>query len=132
MPRGFLSILKSLIDGDAGVRKVADDPSLVAELLLLFRMALADGQKHGYAILKEVESRTEGRVQLSTGTLYGIIKRLLADGLIADSANGSTDRRRAYRLTPFGRQVALAETARMRELVDAARAKNLTARPARS
>jgi DNA-binding PadR family transcriptional regulator len=71
-------------------------------------------------------------VQLSTGTLYGIVKRLLADGLIADSATGSTDRRRAYRLTPFGRQVAHAETARMQALVDAAQAKNLFQRTVRA
>ena len=83
-------------------------------------LALADGQKHGYAIMKEVAERTDGQVELSTGTLYGIIKRLLADGLIRESALGSTDRRRAYRLTPFGRKVALAEVERMRSLVTAA------------
>ena len=48
-------------------------------------ITLADGEKHGYAILKEVEEQTAGEVQLSTGTLYGIIKRLLADGLIVES-----------------------------------------------
>jgi DNA-binding PadR family transcriptional regulator len=88
-------------------------------------LSLADGQKHGYAVLKEVESRTGGAVQLSTGTLYGIIKRLLADGLIKESVAGSTDRRQAYRLTPFGRQVAEAEAARLEGLVAAARAKQL-------
>ena len=83
-------------------------------------LSLADGQKHGYAIMKQVAERTAGTVELSTGTLYGIIKRLLADGLIRESALGSTDRRRAYRLTPFGRKVALAEVERMRDLVTAA------------
>ena len=77
-------------------------------------------QKHGYAIMKDVADRTDRQVELSTGTLYGIIKRLLADGLIRESALGSTDRRRAYRLTPFGRKVALAEVERMRGLVTAA------------
>src|SRR5437660_1498343 len=48
-------------------------------------VALADGQTHGYAILKEVEQLTSGAVRLSTGTLYGIIKRLLADGLIREA-----------------------------------------------
>ena len=48
-------------------------------------ITLADGDKHGYAILKEVEEQTAGEVQLSTGTLYGIIKRLLSDGLIVES-----------------------------------------------
>jgi DNA-binding PadR family transcriptional regulator len=88
-------------------------------------LSLADAQKHGYAILKEVTERTGGKVELSTGTLYGIIKRLLADGLIKESVLGSTDRRRAYRLTPFGRKVALAEAERHRELVTIARIKKL-------
>ena len=88
-------------------------------------LSLADGQKHGYAILKEVTERTGGKVELSTGTLYGIIKRLLADGLIKESVLGSTDRRRAYRLTPFGRKVALAAAERHRELVMVAEIKKL-------
>jgi DNA-binding PadR family transcriptional regulator len=92
-------------------------------------LSLADGQKHGYAILKEVSERTGGAVELSTGTLYGIIKRLLADGLIRESALGSTDRRRAYRLTPLGRKVTLAEAERHRDLVLVARAKKLFAEP---
>ncbi len=83
-------------------------------------LALADEGKHGYAIMKDVAERTDGRVELSTGTLYGIVKRLLADGLIRESALGSTDRRRAYRLSAFGRKVALAEVERMRDLVSAA------------
>ena len=92
-------------------------------------LSLADGQKHGYAILKEVESRTDGAVQLSTGTLYGIIKRLLADGLIKQSVAGTTDRRQAYRLTPFGRQVAEAEATRLETLVASARTKRLIRQP---
>jgi DNA-binding PadR family transcriptional regulator len=88
-------------------------------------LALADGEKHGYAIMKEVEQRTSGSVTLGTGTLYGIVKRLLADGMIRESAAGSDERRRAYRLTAFGRKVALAEAERLRELVESARAKKL-------
>jgi len=80
-------------------------------------LSLAEGDKHGYAILKEVESRTNSDVVLSTGTLYGIIKRLLADGLIRESASRSDERRTAYRLTAFGRKVALAEADRLRTLV---------------
>ena len=90
-------------------------------------LSLADGEKHGYAILKEVEQRTNGTVLLSTGTLYGIIKRLLADGLIRESAAGSDERRTAYRLTVFGRKVALAEAERLRDLVMSAQAKKLLA-----
>lgn len=88
-------------------------------------LSLADGEKHGYAILKEVGQRTGGTVSLSTGTLYGIVKRLLADGLIRASAAGSDERRRAYRLTAFGRKVALAEAERLRDLVMSAHAKKL-------
>jgi DNA-binding PadR family transcriptional regulator len=88
-------------------------------------LSLADGEKHGYAILKEVAARTGDKVVLSTGTLYGIIKRLVADGLIRESALGSTERRRAYRLTPSGRRVALAEAERLRDLVVSAQAKKL-------
>jgi len=92
-------------------------------------LSLADGEKHGYAILKEVEERTNGEVRLSTGTLYGIVKRLLADGMIRESAAGSDDRRRAYRLTAFGRKVALAETDRLRDVL--AHARKLLVDPAR-
>src|SRR5258708_17283742 len=88
-------------------------------------LSLTDGEKHGYAILKEAEARTGGKVILSTGTLYGIIKRLLADGLIRQSALGSTERRRAYRLTPSGRKLALAEAERLRDLVLSAQANRL-------
>lgn len=94
-------------------------------------LALADGDKHGYAILKEVAERTEGAIELSTGTLYGIIKRLLADGMIRQSPLGSTERRRVYRLTPLGRQVALAEAERLRDLLTQARMKKLLPGPAR-
>jgi DNA-binding PadR family transcriptional regulator len=90
-------------------------------------LALVDGDKHGYAILKDVMQRTDGQVQLGTGTLYGIVKRLLADGLIRESAAGSTDRRRAYRLTAFGRKVALAEAERLRDLVNLAPLQRLLA-----
>lgn len=93
-------------------------------------LALAEDDLHGYAILKEVELRTGGKVLLSTGTLYGIIKRLLADGLIAElrsrpAAPQDDERRRYYRLTPRGREVAAAEAERMNEIVAIARAKNL-------
>jgi DNA-binding PadR family transcriptional regulator len=69
--------------------------------------------------------RTDGAVRLSTGTLYGIVKRLLADGMIRESAAGSDERRTAYRLTAFGRKVALAEAERLRSLVMAAQEKKL-------
>jgi DNA-binding PadR family transcriptional regulator len=86
-------------------------------------VALADGAAHGYAILKDVERLTNADVRLSTGTLYGIIKRLLADGLIRASSGRSGDdaRRRCYELTPFGRDVARAEAARLEHTLAIAR-----------
>ena len=93
-------------------------------------LALAGDDLHGYAILKEVELRTGGKVRLSTGTLYGIIKRLLNDGLIAElrsrpAESNDDERRRYYRLTPQGRQVATAEAERMDEILSVARSRNL-------
>ena len=89
-------------------------------------LSLAEGDKHGYAILKEVTSRTAGEVELSTGTLYGLIKRMLADGLIVSplrrpAGDDDDERRRYYRLTNFGREVAAAEAARHARIVDTAR-----------
>ena len=93
-------------------------------------LALAGDDLHGYAILKEVELRTGGKVKLSTGTLYGIIKRLLADGLVAElrsrpAQSEDDERRRYYRLTPKGREVAAAEAERMDEVLSIARSRNL-------
>ncbi|MGH9866167.1 MAG: PadR family transcriptional regulator [Candidatus Acidiferrales bacterium] len=97
-------------------------------------LTLAGEDRHGYAILKEVEACTGGKVRLSTGTLYGIIKRLLADGLIAElrsrpSEPEDDERRRYYRLTAAGRQVAAAEAQRMDEVLAIARANNLLKKP---
>src|SRR5258708_6680282 len=90
-------------------------------------VALADGQTHGYAILKDVEQLTAGDVRPSTGTLYGIIKRLLADGLVREQHGRNDDdaRRRSYELTPFGRDVAKAEAARLEQTLAIARRKTL-------
>jgi len=93
-------------------------------------LSLADGEKHGYAMLKDVEDQTSGEILLSTGTLYGIIKRLLADGLIVESrhrppADEDDQRRRYYRLTEDGRRVAVAEALRMERLLLRARSKKL-------
>jgi DNA-binding PadR family transcriptional regulator len=90
-------------------------------------VALADGETHGYQILKDVEELTGGAVRLSTGTLYGIIKRLLSDGLIRESAaaDKDDDRRRTYALTAFGREVARAEAARLEHTLALARRKAL-------
>jgi DNA-binding PadR family transcriptional regulator len=88
-------------------------------------VALSDGDTHGYAILKEVEQLTGGAVRLSTGTLYGIIKRLLEDGLIREIDAPGDERRRSYVLTSFGRDVARAEAARLERTLAIARRKPL-------
>jgi DNA-binding PadR family transcriptional regulator len=97
-------------------------------------LGLADGEKHGYAILKEVARRTDDRVRLSAGTLYGNLSRLKGAGLIAESSHRpevvlDDERRRYYRLTEFGRSVAVAEAERMEEAVEQARAKKLFRKP---
>ena len=96
-------------------------------------LALADGDRHGYAIGVEVDRQTEGRVKIGPGTLYGLVKRLLADGLILETDERpdpefDDERRRYYRLTDFGRRVASAEAARLEALVTTARARNLLPR----
>ncbi len=93
-------------------------------------LALADEQRHGYAILLEIERRTEGAVRLATGTLYTAIKRMLTSGLIERSESrllptNDDERRTYYRLTPLGARVARAEAARMNGLVDLARSKRV-------
>jgi DNA-binding PadR family transcriptional regulator len=89
-------------------------------------IALSDGDAHGYAIMQDVSARTQGKIRLSPGTLYGAIKRLLEDGLIDEvekrsALPGEDERRRYYRLTKLGRLVTLAELARMEETLKQAR-----------
>ena len=93
-------------------------------------LALADGEKHGYAIMQEVEDMTEGRVQMGPGTLYGSIKRMLAAGLIEESDDRpdpalDDERRRYYRLAALGRKVLRQETERMAGLMALARRKHV-------
>ena len=90
-------------------------------------LALTEGERHGYAIMQEVAARTEGKVRLGPGTLYGSIKRMVEQGLIQEDAGSSLDdeRRRYYRLTPFGRRVASAEAARVEALFKQARSAGL-------
>ena len=98
-------------------------------------LALADGDRHGYGIMQEVETRSQGTVRLGPGTLYGAIKRMLASGLIEESAKRPTadqddERRRCYyRLTRLGRSVAEKEAQRLAELVRVAHSKRLVTWP---
>jgi DNA-binding PadR family transcriptional regulator len=93
-------------------------------------LALADGEQHGYAIMKGVMDRSEGAVRLGPGTLYGALKRLLEAGLVEESGERADpqrgdERRRYYRLTSLGVAVARAEARRLDAMVRAARSKKL-------
>ncbi len=91
-------------------------------------LALAGGDRHGYGIIKEVETQTDGTVKLGPGTLYRLIKQLLADGWIAETEGDVSDddeRRRYYRLTPRGRAIARAEAERLDRVVAVARERRL-------
>ena len=96
-------------------------------------LALADKERHGYHIMREVDERTNGNVKLGPGTLYGSIKRMMADGLIEEleerpNPELDDERRRYYRLTDFGFRVARAEAQRLEQMVRSARAKKLLPR----
>jgi DNA-binding PadR family transcriptional regulator len=90
-------------------------------------LALAEGDRHGYAIIQDVEARTEGALKLSAGTLYRSIQRMLEQGLIVETRErpapeDDDQRRRYYRITRFGTAVAGAEARRLAQLVRFARA----------
>lgn len=98
----------------------------IAHILL----ALADEDRHGYAIMQEVARLTDGGTRMGPGTLYGTIKRLVAARLLEEADERpdpalDDERRRYYRLTPLGRRVLEAESARMSTLLAAARAKKV-------
>jgi DNA-binding PadR family transcriptional regulator len=106
---------------------VTPTPSLTAAEFQIL-VALADGEKHGYAIGKEIEARTDGQVQLRAATLYTVIKRLLDNDYIDENAPRpdpelDDERRRYYRLTPRGRKAAETEALRLETTARQARAK---------
>jgi DNA-binding PadR family transcriptional regulator len=102
-------------------------------------LAVGGGEMHGYAIMREIERQTGGRLRVGPGTLYGSLKRMVSAGWIEESDGpvGPVDlrgpreeRRRAYRLTRLGKRVAEAEAVRLEELVNVARARKLLPRRA--
>jgi DNA-binding PadR family transcriptional regulator len=101
-------------------RKLDPLPSAAFQILL----ALAAEDLHGYAIMRQVEEQSGGRIRLGPGTLYGSIQTLLEEGLIDELDPGDTarERRRYYRLTAGGRKMARAEAERLADLVRMARA----------
>ena len=95
-------------------------------------LALADGEKHGYAIMQEVEAISSDQIKMGPGTLYGSIKRMIANGLIEEvdecpDPNLDDQRRRYYRLTGLGSTVLSAEAQRLAVLLEKARAKQVLA-----
>lgn len=110
-------------------KRIAPDDLLpLAAPVFHILLSLAEGERHGYALKREIARRTDGKVTLGAGALYGSISKLLAQGLIEESDERpdphlDDERRRYYRITPFGRKVAQAEAARMRELVQLAAAR---------
>ena len=104
-------------------------PTAVFRILV----ALADSDRHGYSIMQDVDARTGGKVRLSAGTLYSAIRRMLEQGLIEElrdspDPESADERRRYYRLTRLGRDVAVAEAKRFSELLEQARATKLIPR----
>jgi DNA-binding PadR family transcriptional regulator len=119
---------------------MARDPS-VEDLLPLqaatfhILMALADEDRHGYAVIQEIAGRTDGAIRLSAGTLYRSLQRMLEQGLIEETddrpaPDEDDERRRYYRITKFGEAVARAEARRLQELVRLARASGFVPRSA--
>ncbi len=93
-------------------------------------LALADGERHGYSIMQEVTRRAGGHVKMGPGTLYGSIKRMLADGLIEETGERpdpalDDERRRYYRLTSFGLRVMQVEVLRLHQIVLLAQSKQV-------
>lgn len=115
---------------------MATERDVISDLLPLppatfhILLALTDRERHGYAIIQDVERRTGGELRLSAGTLYRSIARMVQQGLISEVAKRRTHaddkRRRYYRLTPFGNACARAEMRRLSELVRLARQRGLT------
>lgn len=107
-------------------RKLDPLPSAAFQILL----SLADGDLHGYGIMRQVEEQTNGRVRLGPGTLYSSIQALVEEGLIEEvdrspESAGAAERRRFYRLTSSGRKLARAEAERLADVLRIARAKRI-------
>jgi DNA-binding PadR family transcriptional regulator len=93
-------------------------------------LALSGGERHGYAIMREIEASTQGQLRIGPGTLYRSIKQMLAQGLIEEAEERpdpalDDERRRYYRLTTFGQRAAAAEARRLARLVAQARERRL-------
>jgi DNA-binding PadR family transcriptional regulator len=110
-------------------RELADQLLPLPPATFHILLALLDEERHGYAIIQDIEARTEGKLRMSAGTLYRSIARMVEQGLITEVTRRRTmdddPRRRYYRLTSFGTTVARAEMRRLSQLVQMARARGL-------
>lgn len=93
-------------------------------------LSLVDGERHGYALVQDIAERTAAKIDLEPGNLYRVLKSMLEEGVIEESErrpapDRDDERRRYYRMTAFGRKVAMAEAARLDRIVEDARARNL-------
>ena len=104
-------------------------PTAVFHILV----ALADRDRHGYSVMQDVAARTDGKVRLSAGTLYSAVARMLEQGLIEElrenpDPDNADERRRHYRVTRLGRDVAAADARRLQDMLSHARATGLIPR----
>ena len=104
-----------------------DDPIPLSPAIFHILLSLGEGERHGYAIKREIAKRTNRKLRLGPGVLYGSINKMLELGLIEESDERpdphlDDERRRYFRITNLGKQAARAEAARMRELADLAAA----------
>ena len=117
--------------------RAIDDLLPLRPVVFQVLLSLAEGERHGYAIVQDIAERSTARMQLEPGNLYRSLKFMLDEGLIEESERrpieGKDDeRRRYYRITRLGRQVALAEAARLEALAAEARARLLSRSSGRS
>jgi len=118
-----MAIVKPMTPNASNIDALLPLPAATFHILL----ALAKEDRHGYAVIQDVEQRTGGEIRLSAGTLYRSIQRMLEQGLIVETRDRPApelddERRRYYRITPFGTAVARAEARRLTDLVRLARA----------
>jgi DNA-binding PadR family transcriptional regulator len=100
-------------------------PSPLTPAVLAILLGLADGDKHGYAIMKDARTPQGGGVRMGPGTLYGTLDRLMRDGLVEETGLSDDERRRYYRLTSDGRSVLASELERLDAAIASARSLGL-------
>lgn len=103
--------------------RAAEDLLPLTHIVYHILLSMSDGDKHGYAIIKDLAARTDGRLELEAGTLYAAIKRMREEELITEvpAPDGADSRRRCYSITAFGREVLGLESRRLQAMVELAR-----------